>query len=106
MGRKLTPHESELYKRCDEVLHYIWDPIGVAGCPGARDEYDSYLPQVFRLVRDEVDPQLIENVLVTIEAESMGVFKNRKGARTTVEVLIEWREWIQEHGHDLEHVFN
>jgi hypothetical protein len=44
---KLLPHQDELYRRTDEVLHYIWDPIGVAGVPEARDEYDSYLPHAF-----------------------------------------------------------
>ena len=48
MGTKLEPHDEELYRRVDEVLHYIWDPIGVAGAPMARDEYYAYLPQIFR----------------------------------------------------------
>jgi hypothetical protein len=39
MGRKLSPEQNELYKRVDEVLHYVWDSIGVAGEPHARDEY-------------------------------------------------------------------
>ena len=43
MGQKLPPCEAKLYRHCDEILHYIWDPIGVAGRTGARDEYDSYL---------------------------------------------------------------
>ena len=39
----------DLYRRIGEVLHYVWDPIGVSGYPEARDEYDMYLPQVFSL---------------------------------------------------------
>ncbi len=50
MGQKLSLSELELYRRTDEVLHYLWDPIGVAGIPEARDEYHSYLPVVFSLV--------------------------------------------------------
>ena len=46
----LPPLELELYKRCDEVLHYVWDPIGISDVPEARDEYESYLPTVWRLV--------------------------------------------------------
>lgn len=102
MKRKFTPYELEFYKRCDEVLHYIWDPIGVAGCPSARDEYNSYLPKVFQLVRDETEPLVIENYLVSIEDKSMGVFINRQGASAAVEVLIKWREWLQECSTDLE----
>jgi len=97
MGQKLAPREAELYKRCDEVLHYIWDPIGVAGAPGARDEYDSYLPQVFARVRDEEDPEEIVNYLVSIGEQNMGMPPNRERASVAVDVLIEWREWIWEH---------
>ena len=50
MGQKLPPDQMELYRRVDEVLHYLWDPIGVAGAPEARDEYYSYLPHVFSLL--------------------------------------------------------
>jgi hypothetical protein len=97
MGRKLAPRETELYKRCDEVLHYIWDPIGVAGAPGARDEYESYLPQVFARVRDEADPEEIVKYLVSIGEQNMGMPQNRERASVAVDVLIEWREWIWEH---------
>ena len=97
MGRKLPPREAELYKRCDEVLHYIWDPIGVAGAPGARDEYDSYLPHVFARVRDIADPAEIVEYLTTIEEQSMGLSANPERAQAAVEVLLEWREWIWEH---------
>jgi hypothetical protein len=27
--------EAELYQRLDEIIHYLWDPIGVSGVPEA-----------------------------------------------------------------------
>lgn len=48
MDRKMSPADKKLYQRADEVLHYVWDPIGLASMPAARDEYRGYLPQVFR----------------------------------------------------------
>jgi hypothetical protein len=42
-GRKLADSALELYKRVNEVLHYVWDPIGVAYSPAARDEYQRYI---------------------------------------------------------------
>jgi hypothetical protein len=78
LGEKLPPQELELYKRCDEVLHYLWDPIGVAGAPGARDEYRSYLPNVFALV------------------QAMGLRARPERARQVAEVLRDWRKWIWE----------
>ena len=50
MDNKLPPEQAELVQRCDELLHYLWDPIGVAGSPGARDEYASYLPDLVDLL--------------------------------------------------------
>ena len=94
MGKKLPPHELTLYKRCDEVLHYIWDPIEVAGAPGARDEYESYLPQVFRLLMDGAEREAIVEFLVRIETESMGLRPNPAGAAAAVDALFEWREWL------------
>jgi hypothetical protein len=50
MNKQLPPEHQELYGRVGEVLHHFWDLIGVAGFPQARDEYDSYVPQVFSLL--------------------------------------------------------
>ena len=96
MGRKLPPREAELYKRCDEVLHYIWDPIGIAGAPGARREYYAYLPSIFARVRDEVDADQIVEDLIMIEEQRMTLIGNRENARPAVDVLMKWREWIWE----------
>jgi hypothetical protein len=96
MGQQLPLQEAELYKRCGEVLHYIWDPIGVAGTPGARDEYDAYLPGVFARVLVEANPDEIIEYQTTIEKESMGLPPNPERARAAVDVLVEWREWIWE----------
>lgn len=97
MGEKLSPRELELYRRCDEVLHYVWDPIGVAGAPAARDEYHAYLPTVFAHVRDARDPDALVAYLLDLQEKSMGLRPDRERARSTVQVLREWREWIWEH---------
>jgi hypothetical protein len=39
MNNKLTINQSELFRRIDEILFYVWDPIGVNDSPYARDEY-------------------------------------------------------------------
>lgn len=40
----------EVAHRIGEILHYLWDPIGVRGIPEARDEYDSYVAHVGALL--------------------------------------------------------
>ena len=96
MGTKLPPNEAELYKRCDEVLHYVWDPIGVSGSPNARDEYYSYIPPIFALVNENAEPSKIADCLVEFESDRMGVSPNRKKALDVAETLLEWRECINE----------
>lgn len=96
MGRPLTPDRNMLYTRTDEVLHYIWDPCGVAGCPQARDEYYSYLPQVFALLEGSADEAAITDYLVGVERDSMGLFPNRERVRQVAAVLVDYRETIRE----------
>ena len=59
MGQKLPAKQLELYKRIDEVLWQDWDPIGVSDCEGARDEYHSYLPKVFRMAYSAGDRKVL-----------------------------------------------
>lgn len=92
MGRKLPPDQLELYRRCDEVLHYVWDPCGVAGAPGARDEYDAYLPAIYRLLVQGAEKEQIVQALVEIEVEAMGLSGSGTRAGAAVDALLKWRE--------------
>ena len=94
MKQQLNSKEAELYKRCDEVLHYIWDPIGVAGEPNPRDEYDGYLPQIFALVRDNALPESVVYHLRDIEETQMGLAVKSNKIEFTVECLFKWRDFI------------
>ncbi len=96
MSRKQSIIESDLYRRCDEVLHYVWDPIGVAGHPGARDEYQSYLPGIFGLVLKQESAGKIADHLVEIEKTSMGLTPGRDNALKAATNLLEWKEWLDE----------
>jgi len=94
MKEKLSPREKELYRWTDEILHYLWDPIGVSDIPQARDEYYSYLPRVFaRLIENSKD-QEIAAYLVKVEEGSMGLTPNKEKALNIAQVLIETKEWI------------
>lgn len=94
MGKKLPADELELYQRCDEVLQYLWDPIGVAGAPSARDEYYFYLPDVFSLVRENAKAEVISAHLLRIETESIGLLGNEKKASEVAKVLLAWKVHI------------
>lgn len=94
--RYLSPFEKELYQRTDEVMHYVWDPIGVAGIPQARDEYDSYLPQVFSMLIERKSEGEIAAYLTGIEDERMGLVPDPEKASQIASILIGWCHTLRE----------
>lgn len=92
MRQKLSPRDLALYRAVDEVLHYVWDPIGIASVPQARDEYHGYLPQVFGLVRDASALTTIADHLTRITVVRMGLDPRPEHDREVAELLLEWRQ--------------
>ncbi len=86
--------DNELNKRCDEILHYIWDPIGVQDIPGARDEYHGYLPQLFKLVKDGADQIKIAEYLDRTQKNEIGLLSNLPENLKVARVLLDWRATI------------
>jgi len=89
----------ELYQRIDETLHYIWDPIGVAGTPQARDEYYGYLPKVQEAVLKGGSKEDVVQLLNIIATERMelnlddGLIKRTQDA---VNTIFEWAHYLKE----------
>jgi hypothetical protein len=94
MKQKLTPQEKQLYRRVDEILHYLWDPIGVAGIPQVRDEYDAYLPWVFKLVLVDESVEEIVEYLTAVATERMGLSADDKKTRYVAEILLDAKSAI------------
>jgi hypothetical protein len=95
MGQKLPPHQMELYKRIDEVLFYRWDPIGISDGAWARDEYQSYLPQVFKLALKNDLPEPIAKYLNVISTENMGLSSNKSNDLSVANLILEIKESIE-----------
>ncbi len=88
-----------LYRRIDEALYYIWDPIGVSTSAWARDEYQSYLPHVFTSVMQASSRTELRDYLIRIESEHMGLGKRlgmKKRVDGFVDLLYELKEAIIE----------
>lgn len=95
---------SELALRIGEVLHYLWDPIGVRGTVTARDEYDMYVPQVIaQMLRDE-SPSRFADLLNRIEDELMGLMPNRARAEQAASVAFDWLEALGRENHSSQHL--
>lgn len=84
----------ELYKRIDEVLFYKWDPIGISDGDWARDEYQSYLPQVFKLALENNDPEPIANYLSVIATENMGLSEAKQHDIKIAKLILEIKEGV------------
>ncbi len=94
MGIKLPPQQMELYKRIDEVLFYKWDPIGISDSDWSRDEYQSYLPQVFKLALENKTPQPIANYLSVITTDNMGLSEAKSHDMAIAKLILEIKEGI------------
>jgi len=94
MGMTQNSPDLELYRVVDEVLHYLWDPIGVSSIPQARDEYHGYLPHVFGMVRSSADEAAIAAYLGEVITDRMGLSANPKHDLNIAQVLVSWRDTI------------
>ena len=89
---RLSPMQEDLYQRIDEVLQYIWDPIGVSGDPATRDEYSSYLPKVFSLAVHGASASQIAAYLTSVTVQSMGLSAATEHDVRVAELVVSWRE--------------
>ena len=99
MNSQLTPDQKELYRRVDEVLHFLWDPIGVAGVPSARGEYNTYVHHVFSMLVERANSKVIAEYLVKTQTESMGLSmtpSSRQRAEEIASILEDYRDYIHE----------
>ena len=74
LGRLYPNSEKGRALLVSELLYYWWDPIGVNDQPACnREEYDSYVPGVMRLLNDGASAQAVADHLLKIEMDSMGL---------------------------------
>ena len=81
------------YRRAFDAIHDIliheWDPIGVGDVPQAQDEYDSYIPTIYRLLSEGADEHKIAQHLEKLETVSMGLRSGGDHNRTIARRLRE-----------------
>ena len=91
----MSPADKELFRRIDEVVHYIWDPIGVSDTAYARTEYQSYVPQIFGRVKAG-DWESIVEYMKLVATDHMGIGFDEKRAKQAVELMLEWKKVIDD----------
>lgn len=93
--QEVTNEQNELLLRIDEVLHYVWDPIGVRNEPAARHEYSSYATHVLSMLMKGASEKEIIEYLRHIRVASMEVGRPEDSNEDDVaELLVRWKETI------------
>lgn len=77
-----------------EIVHYMWDPIGVCDIPEAHDEYSGYVPAIFGYVKAG-DRENLRAYLRWAEGEHMGLAYNEQKAERVIESLMRWKEVLR-----------
>lgn len=92
----MKPEFNELEKRIDEVLYYVWDPMGVADEPYARNEYCDYVPEILALVMDKSSVETISSYLSDIVRDNMGLSPDEEDSLHAAELILEYKKAIDE----------
>ena len=69
------------------VLMEYWDPIGIKDAPMAQDEYDSYVSDIYQLLKSGANVSTIIEHLKQIISVNMGMEPKYVDNRRTAEEL-------------------
>ena len=95
MTEKMLPKDAQLYRRIEEAVHYIWDPIGISAIPQARDEYSSYVTAIYGRVQAGNKKELIE-YLKWAATENMGLSYDSERTEEAAQAMLAWKDFINE----------
>lgn len=90
---QLLPVDQELWRRVCEIVHCVWDPIGVCELPEAHDEYSGYLIAIYGFVKAGDSAGMLE-YLRWAEETRMGLAFNDEKAGRVVSALLRWRAFV------------
>lgn len=72
MTHSRTKRAAEIQDSIRRILFQHWDPIGVNDNPGLRDEYDSLIAPVYRIVTGSRSEQELMELLFRDEIDAAG----------------------------------
>jgi hypothetical protein len=80
------------FRAIHDVLINDWDPIGVNDAAEAQDEYDDYVPVIFRLIREGARDEDIAKHLEHIARDWIGLSRNPAREACNLQVVRRLRE--------------
>ncbi len=88
MSDQFLDRAQRLHAAIKQELLKNWDPIGVKDIPEAQDEYDSYVPKIYKMLIQRKTKQEIFDYLWWIETEHMGLSGNRQSTDACADRLL------------------
>jgi hypothetical protein len=76
-----------LHESIHNILINEWDPIGVNIFPQANDEYDMYIPEIYKMLIHRRPKHELFDYLWWVETERMGLKGNRQHTDRVVDDL-------------------
>ncbi|MDO3382377.1 hypothetical protein [Gilvimarinus algae] len=76
-----------LQKEIQKILIEEWDPIGVGDIPEAEHEYDSYVPELYKMLISRKPKHEIFEYIWWLETEHMGLTGDRQRSEMFAERL-------------------
>ncbi|MBD0259208.1 MAG: hypothetical protein ICV83_26115 [Cytophagales bacterium] len=87
----MTREQNLLFEFIEDLLSYEWDPLGLNGF-GPRDEYQTYVPQIFGLAVGNATVDQIARKLRSIETEAIGVTGNFEKCKQLARIIVQKKE--------------
>jgi acetyl-CoA carboxylase alpha subunit len=75
-----------------------WDPVGVNEIAEAQDEYDSYVPTIYKMLISRKPRHYVFDYLWQLETEHMGLTGDRQATERFVDRLMQIPEEIERGG--------
>ncbi len=73
LGVEKSKQRKQIEAAIRDVLMNNWDPIGIKNEPACRDEYDSYIGTVYRLLTSRASTEQIAAHLANVQTTMMGL---------------------------------
>ena len=93
--KKLNNKQKILFQKISKILWEKWDPIGVYNTEDEWcDEYDSYVPHIFRLTIENNDAIRIANSLSSTVKNDIGLGANTAHDLKVAKLIVEAKKEI------------
>ncbi len=83
----MTPYHKVIWKSIHHLLLAEWDPLNL-GVSAPADEYQSYIPDVFRLKIENASLDAMSNHLLMLERTNLGLEGEERRCRNVAMKII------------------